>query len=131
MVPQESHCTRNDPPKSSWGTTITTIQATRRFSHQRATSGAITVNGDPERSCISTPPSPRFSQRDATMLHWNFMPYTLLEARTSGKLFTSLLTRAFHYSILVAWVEFLKTKIRNERSKKIGHSYQLNFSENM
>ena len=69
MVPQESHCTRKDPPKSSWGTTLTTIQATRRFSHQRATTGAITVNGDPERSCISMPPSPRFSQRDATMLH--------------------------------------------------------------
>ena len=44
--------------KSAWGTTVTTIRATRRFSHQRP---SINANGDPPMPCVTSgPPSPRY-----------------------------------------------------------------------
>ena len=74
-VPQDSPCVKKDPQKVSWGTTVTTIRATRRFSHHRATPPAIGGNGNAVEgvvdipTCVVSSPqsSTRYDQLDVMM----------------------------------------------------------------
>ena len=76
-VPPDSPCVKKDPQKVSWGTTVTTIRATRRFSHHRTTPPAIgTGNGNAVEAvvldiptCVVSSPqsSTRYDQLDVMM----------------------------------------------------------------